>query len=286
MGKTCQICGNNSGIYPLCKTHLEMKSKGLVIKNEETGLWKLKEDKIKNDDIENSNCIICNNETNNNNLFCRQCYKEIKYIKENFNHNKNSRQITNQYYEIYSSSLNTDNKETLNDNFLYLYALAEENNHINENSTLLNKVKKDIFNLIENFNSKEIKNKTSNNINDEDFRSKWPREHQCDDGHYVRSLSEMIIDNWLYNNGYVHAYEKSVYMETNPDAVVLSDFYLPKLNVYIEFWGIEEDEKYLKRKNEKIQLYDNNNYQRIDLTEKDIKRLNDIMPKILGQYKK
>ena len=96
----------------------------------------------------------------------------------------------------------------------------------------------------------------------------------------------MLIDNWLYNNGYVHAYEKSVYMETEPDAVVLSDFYVKDINLYIEFWGIEDDEKYIKRKETKIKLYDNNNYKRLDLTEKDIKRLNDILPRELGKYTK
>ena len=41
--KTCDICGKSSGIYPLCKEHLTMKANGLVIKNEKTGKWELKE---------------------------------------------------------------------------------------------------------------------------------------------------------------------------------------------------------------------------------------------------
>ena len=82
-------------------------------------------------------------------------------------------------------------------------------------------------------------------------------------------------------------------METEPDAVVLSDFYIPQGNVYIEFWGIEDKddkqnkikvEEYEARKQEKIKLYDDNKYSRIDLFPTDIERLDDILPRKLGKY--
>jgi len=94
----------------------------------------------------------------------------------------------------------------------------------------------------------------------------------------------MLIDNWLYNHKILHAYEKSVFMPKNPDAVVLSDFYLPEGDVYIEFWGLNEDEQYLKRKKKKKSLYENNDVDVIHLEEKHIKRLNDIMPRKLHEY--
>jgi len=100
----------------------------------------------------------------------------------------------------------------------------------------------------------------------------------------VRSYSELLIDNWLYNNGYVHAYEKSVFMMTEPDAVVLSDFYLPDGDVYIEFWGLNDDQRYLTRKEKKIQMYNDNKLKLISLEETDVKRLNDIMPRKLFEY--
>jgi predicted nuclease of restriction endonuclease-like RecB superfamily len=122
-----------------------------------------------------------------------------------------------------------------------------------------------------------------NDINNIDVRKKWEAMHQCDDGHYVRSYSEVIIDNWLYNNGYVHAYEKSVFMPKNPEETVISDFYLPQGNVYIEFWGLSDD-KYLNRKDVKIKLYEQNNINLINLTEEDIKRLNDILPRLIYKF--
>jgi len=107
---------------------------------------------------------------------------------------------------------------------------------------------------------------------------------KCDDGHYVRSKAEMLIDNWLFKNNIAHAYETAVYLPKNPDRVLLCDFYLPQGDVYIEYWGLENDKQYAKRKAEKIALYDNNKFNRIDLNEKSIERLNDILPREIGKY--
>lgn len=41
MAKTCVICGKPSGMYPLCREHLQMKADGKVIKCEDCGTWHL-----------------------------------------------------------------------------------------------------------------------------------------------------------------------------------------------------------------------------------------------------
>ncbi|MDR2090590.1 MAG: hypothetical protein LBP62_02935 [Clostridiales bacterium] len=123
-------------------------------------------------------------------------------------------------------------------------------------------------------------------FSNDDPRKKWEAAHQCDDGHYVRSYSEVIIDNWLYHNGYVHAYEKSVFLPKNPDENVLSDFYLPNNDIYIEFWGVKNNDYYANRKEYKISLYENNGFNLINLEEDDIKRLNDKMPRLIFNYSK
>jgi len=120
-------------------------------------------------------------------------------------------------------------------------------------------------------------------IEDTDIRKKWEAMHRCNDGHYVRSYSETLIDNWLYDNHIVHAYEKSVYLKKNPDELIISDFYIPEGKVYIEFWGLNTD-KYTSRKDEKITLYQNNDINLINLEEDDIKRLDDVMPRLLYKY--
>ena len=170
-----------------------------------------------------------------------------------------------------------------------MFALSEELTIIYGNEYLSERVEKDILTLYNQFKTKYQTQKNERIVeefNDRDYREQWPREYQCSDGHYVRSLSEKNIDDWLYNNGYLHAYEKSVYMDSQPDAIVISDFYLPKTNTYIEFWGIKNDERYEKRKAVKIKLYEENNLNRIDLNEQDIKRLDDIMPRLIAKYSK
>ena len=277
--KKCAICGKQSGIYPLCPYHNTLKEDGYVTKDAD-GNWVIK-------DEENSNCVVCKSETTNNNLFCRNCYQKVKAERNNFDHNRKPGYIFEHYYNLKKSLADSKSENEFSEKAILMWALAEEYQIIYEFDYLIDRVKSDILKALSKFNENIKDNPKMTNtlsFNDEDFRNKWPREHQCDDGHYVRSLSEMSIDNWLYNHGYLHAYEKSVFMDSEPDAIVLSDFYLPQGNVYIEYWGLEDNEKYSKRKEEKIKLYDENHYNRIDLYEKDIKRLNDILPRILSQY--
>lgn len=48
MGKNCVICGKPSGIYPLCREHLQMKAEGKVIKCETCGDWHFADKPCKN----------------------------------------------------------------------------------------------------------------------------------------------------------------------------------------------------------------------------------------------
>ncbi|VVB78545.1 Uncharacterised protein [uncultured archaeon] len=109
---------------------------------------------------------------------------------------------------------------------------------------------------------------------DSDFRTKFPASFISEDGHRVRSKAEQIIDNWLYHKGIVHAYERRVPIEEE----VYCDFFIPiGQKVWIEFWGTDE-EKYEKRKILKKQFYQKNKKNLIELNDKDIERLDDVMP--------
>ena len=112
-----------------------------------------------------------------------------------------------------------------------------------------------------------------------EFRKKFPANHRCNDGHYVRSRGEALIDNWLYQAGIVHAYERKLPIEED----VYSDFFLPSGNVYIEYWGMEND-KYLSRKQEKLLIYKKYTYNLIELDDSAINNLDDVMPKLLIKY--
>lgn len=114
----------------------------------------------------------------------------------------------------------------------------------------------------------------------EDFRKKYPANYRCMDGHYVRSRAEVMIDNWLYTNGIAHAYERKLPIEDD----VYSDFYIKSGNVYIEFWGMESDAKYARRKAVKKKAYADNEFNLIELNDDDLNHLDDILPRKLLQY--
>ncbi|MEQ6378589.1 glycerol kinase [Bacillaceae bacterium S4-13-56] len=112
------------------------------------------------------------------------------------------------------------------------------------------------------------------------FREKFKAKHRTADGHYVRSRAEMLIDNWLYMSEIVHAYERKLPVEED----VYTDFYLPVGKVYIEYWGLENDPKYIERKKEKLRIYEKYGFNLIEIQDTDIQNLDDILPKKLLKF--
>jgi hypothetical protein len=123
------------------------------------------------------------------------------------------------------------------------------------------------------------KPKTDNDKMDS-FRHKFEATHRATDGHFVRSKAEMLIDNWLYMAEIVHAYERKLPIEE----AMYCDFYIPTGKVYIEFWGFDNDEKYLARKQEKLAIYQKYNFNLIELTDKEVLNLDDILPRLLLKF--
>ena len=120
---------------------------------------------------------------------------------------------------------------------------------------------------------------TSNNINagEIEFREKFKPTFRATDGHMVRSKSEMLIDNELYRFELAHAYERKLPIEED----VYCDFYIPTGKVYIEYWGYDEDSKYISRKEEKLKIYKKYDFRLIQLTEKEVQNLDDNLPRLL-----
>ena len=112
------------------------------------------------------------------------------------------------------------------------------------------------------------------------FREKFPATYRSTDGHMVRSKAEMLIDNWLYMAEIVHAYERKLPVEEE----VYSDFYIPTGKVYIEYWGYENDPKYLARKKIKLDLYQKYGFNLIELNDEQVQNLDDILPRLLLKF--
>ena len=105
-----------------------------------------------------------------------------------------------------------------------------------------------------------------------DPRRRYPADYRCDNGMYVRSLSELCIANFLYTNKIPFDYERMVLFG---DIAVHCDFYLPTRNVYIEFWGMSEDESYIKYRRWKEPMYAEYGYNLLSLEPSDLKNLRD-----------
>lgn len=287
--KLCQICGNPSGKYPICVKCNKLKEEGKVLKCDICGKWHSVEQKCCEEKQEkHGECIVCSSEAKYGPL-CLDCYKEKESFKKEFKGDRNPQEIKDHYFAQRRMLYKIKNPEYVLKGTIRLISTSEELSLYHNDNYLRNRYIKDIENLKKYANERNEnniinENSKKNTFDDDDYRKQWPAEHQCDDGHYVRSYSEMLIDNWLYNHKIVHAYEKSVFMQTEPDAIVLSDFYIPEGNVYIEFWGLNDDQNYLERKEKKIKLYKDNNLNLISLEENDIKRLNDIMPRKLYEF--
>mgnify|MGYP000134069930 CR=1 FL=1 len=136
--------------------------------------------------------------------------------------------------------------------------------------------------------NKEIRQTVEKSETDavDDFRKKYPAEYRTKDGHYVRSKAELTIDDSLYLWGIPHAYEKKL---PNTEQNVYSDFHVPSGKgrpkaVYIEYWGMENDEKYNQRKANKIEIYSQLGLSLIQLNDADIKNIEDSLQKYLLQH--
>ncbi len=112
------------------------------------------------------------------------------------------------------------------------------------------------------------------------FREKFVAKLRSTDGHFVRSKAEMLIDNWLYMAEIVHAYERKLPVEED----VYCDFYIPTGKVYIEYWGYENNPKYLKRKKAKQDIYEKYGFNLIELVDEHVQNLDDILPRLLLKH--
>jgi hypothetical protein len=149
--------------------------------------------------------------------------------------------------------------------------------NILENKTLITSVKENKGEAI----TIDQENVETKDASDNDIRLKYGQpKYRAQDGHFVRSKAEMLIDNWLYMAKIVHAYERKV---PNIDEDMKSDFYIPTGKVYIEYWGMD-NEAYLATKKWKIDIYQKNKIDLIELTDSDVSNLDDKLAAKLRKF--
>lgn len=237
MGKTCVICGKPSGIYPLCREHLQLKNEGKVIKCEDCGTWHYA------------------------NRACPNCNKNTKARKEESKHAKSdeielfpTRKTSNTSFVIEEEPNDMAKCIACGDETEPNHWFCKKCYHLYKNKALILK----------------ITDCTRVEILDESYEGTYT----CEDGHVVKSKSEMAIDNYLFQKHISHSYEPAFPIDEDPKHDLHPDFYLPETDVYIEHWGFDEtNRKYTETKKYKLPFYEREKITMICTTEKDMKNI-------------
>lgn len=70
------------------------------------------------------------------------------------------------------------------------------------------------------------------------YNSNYPSSYLCQDGHRVRSLSELHIDDFFFKHGIPHEYEDVIIKSVNSaEKQYKYDWYFPESDMYVEFFG-------------------------------------------------
>lgn len=278
--KICQICGKPSGIYPLCREHLQMKLEGRVVKNEETGRWELKDTSFTK---VYGKCILCGDNSNGKPL-CYDCYCDCRELEDDLDRNKPPYEMKDYYYNLKNANYRIVDIKNINRNCMVMIALANIIYDSYDDSSLISRVYDDVVVIKENYLNKRKKvQPTAFTEQSDSQKSSFIRTL---DGHNVKSDGERIIDDILYTNYIVHCYEKDVVETPSLERTIKSDWLIPVLankGIYVEYWGMNTKD-YLKNKEEKRKMYKEYNIPLIEIEKDDVKEVSGLTTRIIREY--
>lgn len=103
-----------------------------------------------------------------------------------------------------------------------------------------------------------------------------PTPYTALDGHKVRSKAELLIDNYLVQKGIEHEYEPRI-----PQTRLYADWYLPRYNLYLEYYGLLSSYEYVKKKRLKDKVYRSLGLMHAELYEGDVANLDDAIARAI-----
>lgn len=287
---TCPICGEPTRIYMgnarkdrLCGKHADELKAGKIEQCPDCSAWinagetckcRTKSQKSaapERQTQENKKCIVCG-ETAQNGPLCKDCYYEMLDVKDSFDKNQKSFQLTDYYFNLRTNIYRMKNFDYIQANCLKLMALAVLLKELYDNTSLTDRIVNDIKEIIEKKRPEEEKEKTSEFSKIQDSRKEEIKRTM--DGHYVKSDAECIIDDILYSDlRILHCYEKKVPIDAE-EQTIMADWFIPVHNsrkgIYIEYWGMNTKE-YLKNKERKLTAYKDHNIPLINIEKDDYK---------------
>lgn len=268
----CPICGNETSSYMgnyrkdgLCRKHASELKNGRLIQCEICQRWHYVDSscdcrsvcftELPSDGFDH--CVSCGASTSGY-AFCYSCYKKYSETEMlNILNSKNDPQKEEPAKEL-PKEVNPNNDTTDINN-----PVTIDKNNTSKCITCGMHSDGLLFcgKCYHKYKNKEllfrITNCTSVELLDEDYEGRYT----CKDGHIVKSKSERAIDDYLFEHGISHAYERELPYGGTEKEILHPDFCLPNYlgngkDVYIEHWGYNENNiQYTKTKKFKMPIY-------------------------------
>lgn len=290
----CPICGNPTSSWygnyrkdGLCKKHATELKDGIItiVGTDNLGqpIFANSQDKqVLNEDdmpdwlkVNDTNttqhvCVVCDGATKSGYKQCKDCYQETRDYMDGLDKNSTISELRQYYYNLkdYIFRMKDFDRVKTNCNKLIAIAMTDENS--NNDSALIDRVYKDVQDLVEkkrvHIEEKTTEAETESNKKSLDKKLYF---NYAEDGHVLDSEPEVIIDDILYNSEIFHCCHKPVTDITEKS--VECDWFIPidstNKGVYIEYNGMDSA-RYRKNKDENIALYRKHNLPLI-IIEKD-----------------
>lgn len=214
-------------------------------------------------------CVVCG-QPSNGKYQCRDCYNETRNHMDSLDKNSTVRKLRDYYYNLKERIFIIKGLEETKKQCNKLIAIAITEQNVNDDSSLMDRVYKDVESLIAN-KQPIVENEKFAEERKEKDESK-SRINTAQDGHNVDSDMEVIIDDILFNACILHCYGKSI--DEITEKRKKCDWFIPICNgkgIYIEYWGMNTPE-YLASRKEKEELYKKHNIPYISIEKDDPKK--------------
>ena len=299
--KICPICGKPTRVYMgnarkdlLCGFHADMLKDGKILLKEGEYLYtdslspvtKKKEEKVeveKKKEDSASICPICGKPAKQGQI-CHDDYYEAKEMSVDLiKQNKDQRKLIVYYRNLRRNMYNMYGEEVIKENAIKLVAIAlalKEGFHYDVLSSTVNE---DIAKIMESHRKKKPNETAVAKQMDEQGSQIFV----SSDAHVLDSPGEQTIDEILFElqrdpallkkniiTYHIPHYDLEQVVERGMNADFYVGFPLKQINdFYIEYWGVKNDAKYEKNKQDKIALYKANGLPLLGIESDEVKNL-------------
>lgn len=206
-------------------------------------------------------CVVCGATLNDKyENQCKDCYLETKEYMDGLDKNSTYHGLHTYYFNLKDWIYRTYNYDWAKTNCNKLIAIALLSKSSNNDTSLLDRVYKDVSDLISRkkkpFSDKCTATNSLDNVQEEKVEEIQQYFKYAMDGHAVDSDMEITIDDVLYSHEILHCCHKPVTDITEKS--VTSDWFIPiegiNKGIYIEYNGMNTPD-YKRNKQENMELY-------------------------------